>query len=596
MVFINNRKKYIASNFERKIWSKNKKEFKSFFCTEKKEPNLDKTPSYLHFSSKEELNEISSYIFAKHKIYISEIIALLNGVHCTNYSNNFWNRFISLGLLRLITSVHQSFSKFKNTIDTRKHILEIINIEDFPVPNTYEDVRELLNSSWYGQNLLFSLYCQFFHPENFQFTHIKLDEKKSFFKSLCKSFTCKAKSIIKSILSIKENQFRKKTKIALIGCYFSKDNIHELELHTNKRIKKINTPSLVFKEQDDFELRESLFLKYKSSDEFDQFFFFCLVKLTPKILLESFKSNHTLFTAEINQYPNMQYICSEAWLSSTKINLFRSIAYENKNVKTLYNEHNCIFHPYVGNTVEFISKLVDEYLTVGWESRHQNVISMSSLFPFSEPSKLTKYDILYVSYPFEEILTLYTSFYSHQNIFGEKSLSFVYEFFETLPTKVLQKISYRGYPKDYFLTGLRYNKEEVLSSFLKNVSFVSSFKNKGETCKQQMSASKLVIIDNLSTAYLESLFMNKPTICFCDFNSVYLEEGHQEFFDKLIKAKILHTDARSASEHLLSVYSDVNEWWLDDKTQNLKNEWLKGIFGEENKLKDYLITLAHKAA
>ena len=72
-------------------------------------------------------------------------------------------------------------------------------------------------------------------------------------------------------------------------------------------------------------------------------FSFFVVKLTPKILLESFKSNHTLFTAEINQYPNMQYICSEAWLSSTKINLFRSIAYENKNVKTLYNEYNCLF-------------------------------------------------------------------------------------------------------------------------------------------------------------------------------------------------------------------------------------------------------------
>ena len=98
---------------------------------------------------------------------------------------------------------------------------------------------------------------------------------------------------------------------------------------------------------------------------------------------------------------------------------------------------------------------------------------------------------------------------------------FLLKFFKRYPTEVIQK--------DYFLTGLRYNKEEVLSSFLKNVSFVSSFKNKGETCKQQMSASKLVIIDNLSTAYLESLFMNKPTICFCDFNSVYLEEGHEEF-------------------------------------------------------------------
>ena len=98
-------------------------------------------------------------------------------MHCNNYSNQFWDRFISLGLLRLITSVHQSFTKFKNTIDTRVHVLEIINVEDSTVPNTFEDLRELLNSSWYGQNLLFSLYCQFFHSENIQIRHIKLNEK-----------------------------------------------------------------------------------------------------------------------------------------------------------------------------------------------------------------------------------------------------------------------------------------------------------------------------------------------------------------------------------------------------------------------------------
>ena len=54
MVFRSNKKMYIVTNFERKIWSKYKKELK-VFSAQKKRTNLDTTPSYLHFSSKERI-------------------------------------------------------------------------------------------------------------------------------------------------------------------------------------------------------------------------------------------------------------------------------------------------------------------------------------------------------------------------------------------------------------------------------------------------------------------------------------------------------------------------------------------------------------
>ena len=75
-------------------------------------------------------------------------------------------------------------------------------------------------------------------------------------------------------------------------------------------------------------------------------------------------------------------------------------------------------------------------------------------------------------------------------------------------------MSYRAYPSDYQISGLRFHKEDLLSEYLSDVNFVNSSKFKGETCKEQMLSSKIVVIDFLSTSYLEALHMNIPVICF----------------------------------------------------------------------------------
>ena len=47
---------------------------------------------------------------------------------------------------------------------------------------------------------------------------------------------------------------------------------------------------------------------------------------------------------------------------------------------------------------------------------------------------------------------------------------------------------------------------------LKYIKNLSSYKFKGETNKDQMASSSIVIIDFLSTSYLESLKMNIPNV------------------------------------------------------------------------------------
>ena len=240
-----------------------------------------------------------------------------------------------------------------------------------------------------------------------------------------------------------------------------------------------------------------------------------------KSFARNFQVSVEASTRVLSRLPNLRYIASETWVGSTSINLFRALAFELRNIKTFHIEHNCIFHPFIGDFVKFQSELVDQYMTFGWVSPESKFVSLGSLFPFKIPKKKLKYEILYVSYSAEQYRAVYSTSYGQLGAGAISHINFVREFFSALSKDIIEKISYRGYPKDYFITGLRYNKEKALELYLKDVTFVSSFKNTGESCKEQMAASRLVIVDKMSTAYLESLMMNIPTICFWDSEAIF---------------------------------------------------------------------------
>ena len=315
--------------------------------------------------------------------------------------------------------------------------------------------------------------------------------------------------------------------------------------------------------------------------------------MLPTSYLENFKSIEKRVFKKLDTLPHLEYLVSEEWLGSCPVNFFRAFGSEIRGIKTLYNEHNCIFHPFEGNLVNLKAKLVDTYLTFGWGKKERNFLPKSSLFRFKiKLSNRKKYNVLYVSNPMSAVYPMYSSSYSNWGIGAFKHLRFVKSFFQKIPIFIKKEISYRAYPKDYPIKSLIYDKEILMKEYINEVNFVNSMKFSGETCKQQMASSNIVIVDFLSTSYLEALQINVPTICFFDNDSMYLNEKFTDFFDDLIKAKIFHTTAQSAANHLVSIFEKPQEWWQDTNTQALKNRWLKRNFGKPDLLVEYLLDLA----
>ena len=168
-----------------------------------------------------------------------------------------------------------------------------------------------------------------------------------------------------------------------------------------------------------------------------------------------------------------------------------------------------------------MSEMIDTYLTFGWKCQDKKYMPLGSLFEFKIPLKPKKYDILYISYPIEQSNSIYSTSYCRGGYGAISHLKYVKSFFKDLPKDIKEKVTYRGYPKDNNIQGLIYEKEKLLKKQLKYVNIFTSYMLKGETSKEQMVSSRIVVIDCLSTAYLESL--NE----YSDY--MFLEQGNYVF-------------------------------------------------------------------
>ena len=592
-----NKKNYIVSSLSETYANPNLESVHQFSLPRNKSIDFidESYTDQFNISNKEDLINSCSYVEKKHERYLHLITERLNEIHKKNYSTEFWKRSFSQGLLRQITFLHQIFVLLEKKFKPACFELVTLSPDSFLIPADFEEQRNFFGSL-HGQEQLFSIYIQSFYPKisRESFSIFQNKSHKNLFKDSLKKWFRNLVNFVKSCLRKKNGFDSQKCEVLLLGCFFANYHIEDLVKKSLSKIKSLSNIIYSKNYVKNDRIRIELSKLPDGADRFDEFVFKSLKYLFPKDLLEGFKYNISYSEKLLNQYPNLRYIVSEAWLSHTKINLFRAYAYDTKNVMTYYNEHNCIFHPFIGNFVDFQTRNVDKYLTFGWSSDRVKFSSTSSLFPFSIKKKkhIENLDILYVSNPVEFFFPTYSSSYSNWGYGSILHLKFVKSFFQSIPQNLKHKISYRSYPTDYQISGLRFNKEELLADYLNGIKFVSSFKFKGETCKEQMLSSNLVIVDFLSTSYLEALHMNIPTIAFWDPETMSLKDEYNDFFDDLVNAKILHTTSKSAADHLLKVYENPNEWWNDKHTQDLKDAWLSRNFGKPEILKNYLLDLA----
>jgi putative transferase (TIGR04331 family) len=88
-----------------------------------------------------------------------------------------------------------------------------------------------------------------------------------------------------------------------------------------------------------------------------------------------------------------------------------------------------------------------------------------------------------------------------------------------------------------------------------------------------ISKSRLVVHSYDSTGLLETLFQNIPTLAFWQNGFDHLENNAKPFYQKLVDAGIVHLSAKSVSDKVNDIWSDVDSWWSQNNVQEARKQF-----------------------
>ena len=131
-------------------------------------------------------------------------------------------------------------------------------------------------------------------------------------------------------------------------------------------------------------------------------------------------------------------------------------------------------------------------------------------------------------------------------------------FLKALPKWLISNITARTYPVD-FGWGLQARWRNLAPSSRPDVV--------GRSLQESMLASSLVVIDALTTTWLEALTLNVPFIIFLNRSDTRLLPEADEALIEMLKVGIVHFSPEDAARFVVKVHCDVDSWWNGTQVQ-----------------------------
>lgn len=513
------------------------------------------------------INEEFNFVKLKFEKYSKLLSKRLNEIHNLNNSDFFWKKTLSTGFIRTISFLYESFLRYESEFDFENHCFKFLSEESYYFPNSFEDLRAFLSKNEWSNEQTFSIYVNsFFKPS-------KESEIKTtiYANSAIFNFDVWLHNLKHKLFILKKNFQRKKTdsiKTGLLGCYFSKQNLFDLKEKSSGEIDEMNQywPLKYSDSLFDDDLRLLISKEEKDFDRFDVFFFKALYSFFPKYLLESFSDNYNKIRSELSKYSKLNSIISENWIGDSKNSLILAVAKECFDIKLLTNEHNCFFHIYEGNYSDYLIELSDIFINLGWSSTNKKVLRGGSMYPFKLDKNTIEIEVLFVAGGLLYKKPIFSTFYSNFGDSAINSIEFNKIFFRHLDTSIKNKINYLSYPIKK-ISSLGVVRKEMFYD-------IKGFIKAKGSARKLMPKSRLVIIDYVSTSFIESLVSDIPTIVFFDPKIKRLNKESMNFFDLLIQSKIFQTNPRDAALHLNKIFSNPEKWWNSSLVQKAKDDFL----------------------
>jgi putative transferase (TIGR04331 family) len=546
--------------------------------------------------TREEFVRDHAFVDAKYHLYLPILAARLNRVHGTTHDLSFWRKSLSLAPLRHITWCFNIFQICETNLAPDQHDCRVLSEDSYYVPHDFNDHRHYFQHTDHGLEQLFSAYVAQLHPNRFETVLDRYDHQAS---PTQLSPSPSPPTLRQKLSRLHPKRMARRALshrspvVGIINSYFSQPYVDELLFKSHGRIRPLSFPPAPRGNVAlDHEKRHQLSADDIGFDRFDRFFFRTLQYAMPKSFVEDFSTIIDLHRRHFKRYPRLHHVVSEAFLSDDNTSMALAVLGES-GVKHIYNEHNALGHPFLGNNLKYLFPMVDRFVSLGWsDDSVANLTKGASLFPWiDEPSPAKEHDLLFISSLPNVRAPEINAGYGESGAQNVPSyLEMNQMFFSHLKEETIKSMVFRAYPAQWARLALTYDQPHCLREYMQKIKI---FDDGSCPARALMKRSRLTVLNYLSTAYLEAMLADVPTVFLWNRNNYYLEERYHNFFDELVVAGICQTDAVCAARFVEKIKGDPEGWWQRPEVRSARDRFLSANIGQPKAMIDFLLALQH---
>ena len=321
-------------------------------------------------------------------------------------------------------------------------------------------------------------------------------------------------------------------------------------------------------------LREHLALPI-TGDKFERFARILISKQIPRSFVERYASIRSCITTSFGRKYPRAIFTSNLHLSSDSFSIWTAEA-RNHGCKLLISQHGGLngqgLFPTRAETHE--SRIADCHLPWGWKDESERSKNVPALInvgreEFGDQSAA----------PGLLLVTDCTYRYGRQpwmsSIDNQIYLANVQALVAQLPKEIYKQTIVRLHH--------HYAKYDYSQSLYWSKTQPDTVTDNGLTSIDELRLiSRLAVCTTLGTSEIEQYARNFPTILMLDPQTHPIREDWRDLFSKMQSVGLVHESPKSAGEHIANIWSDSNNWWLQDEIQTLVAEYLYR-FGRKDK-------------
>ena len=521
------------------------------------------------WTDRDEKHRAYSYCSHVYEVILPDLAAYCNRLHGVSFSLRYWRIVIGEWLWRYIQIIYDRYICIRMSLESAKDLTTILLSEDSYqyATDNLEFVKGCASFSDMGLGIYnLQIYSQilrilgfkspsksYVHP---QIPNSEIAKEVYNFKSTGKE--------VSSLLIDLLFKLPPEVQVVFVGNFkIGRKYLLKLSLKNLLKYRELNIKDVVQELSPDRNTRKD-FCEMRSEDSFHNICLKMMEYCFPMMFVEGFKQSREKAQGYIRNVPDI-ILSPVSWRFNTSTAIYIAECVE-KGAKLIGVQHGGGYGLYkMDSLLDHELEAVDRFISWGWTDNNKKIIPLPA---FNSNEKVRKYTvdkediILFVSNSHKLYLTGFQS--SPVSTTFENYLSWQKKFVLSLKEEVRNIFLFRLYPKEYgFFKKLRL--QDTVKG-LKYDNFKTSF-------IERAKKSRLVVIDNNQTTFLEAIALNIPTVIFWDMNLWEIRSSAKRFFDDLKEVKVFHDSPESAADFINENYMDIDKWWESKKVQHVVNEF-----------------------